>query len=411
MTTPAPGDDQAKSFSQDRRQSPPVPAEEGSDERSLFGLLAPLIDGFRFQDIFSARPRSKDFIETRAEYIAVRLRLMIFFYAIAVPLWTPADYLLLSPEHFNAMLIPKFLLTAVLLPLGLLALGKRTSNQIHVIFALTIAAAGLFYFVSMRILSQGAVEPSLAGYSFMPFMMVSMLGVFPLTLVYGVGLIVVIMTFYLGLEVSLGRLMTVDTANMLWVFFILGGISLWAQSSQLLMLLKLYRESTRDALTGLINRRVLIRRLATEIARVSAGGPAFSILMFDLDRFKRINDNYGHLTGDKVLKITASLLQKGVRKNDIVARFGGEEFVAVLSGFSSKEAIAVAERIRASCYATKITAPNGDVIQLSTSVGVTEHETGEAIEITLNRADEALYKAKETGRNRVVHGQSDRFGK
>ena len=119
----------------------------------------------------------------------------------------------------------------------------------------------------------------------------------------------------------------------------------------------------------------------------------------------------GHLTGDKVLKITAGLLQKGVRDDDTVARFGGEEFVAVLPGSGSEEAIAVAERIRASCYATKVTAPNGGVIQLSTSVGVTEYEAGEAIEITLNRADEALYKAKETGRNKVVHSQSDRFSK
>ena len=159
----------------------------------------------------------------------------------------------------------------------------------------------------------------------------------------------------------------------------------------------------------MINRRVLMKRLHNELVGVSHGKPTFCILMFDLDRFKRVNDNYGHMMGDEVLKTTANVLQNGLRENDIVARFGGEEFVAVLPGASSKIAIAVAERIRQACYATKVTAPNGDPIQLSTSVGVTEYEPGEAIEIALNRVDEALYKAKELGRNRVVHSQSEGF--
>jgi diguanylate cyclase (GGDEF)-like protein len=175
------------------------------------------------------------------------------------------------------------------------------------------------------------------------------------------------------------------------------------------MLLRLYRESTQDPLTGMINRRVLMKRLTTEIAHVSDGGSSFCILMFDLDRFKRINDKYGHLVGDKVLKATADILQKGLREHDIVARFGGEEFVAVLPGLKNGEAISIAERIRESCYGTKVMAPNGDGIQLSTSVGVTEYEAGEAIEVTLNRVDESLYEAKVMGRNRVVHRQSDGF--
>ncbi len=360
-------------------------------------------------DIISARHHSDDFLETRAGYIAVRVRFMAFFYAIAVPLWTPVDYLLFNAEHFYAMLVPKLLLTTVLVPLGLLTLRKRSSTGIHIIFALILLAAGMFYFASMWILSRGVAEPPLAGYSFMPFMMVSMLGIFPLTIGWGIALIAPILLIHLALVAALGQLMTINTVNMLWVFVTLAGISLWVQSSQLMMLLKLYRESTRDPLTGMINRRVLMKRLHNEMDRVRYGGAGFCLLMFDLDRFKRINDNYGHMMGDHALKITAELLQKGLRQHDIVARFGGEEFVAVLPATSATAAIAVAERIRGACYATKVSAPNGDAIQLSTSVGVTEYETGEAIELTLNRVDESLYKAKELGRNRVVHSQSDAF--
>ena len=227
----------------DKRQSMPVSAAEAvQDKRSKINFFAPFINRFELQDILNTRNHSADFIETRAEYIAVRVRFMAFFYAIAVPLWIPVDYLLLRPEHFSTMIIPKLLLTAFLLPLGLLTLRKLTSNQVHITFTLTILSAGMFYFVSMQILNQGGAEPLLAGYSFMPFMFVSMLGVVPLTLAWGVSLISMIMIIYLVLKASLGQLMTVDTANMLWVLFILGGISLWVQSSQLLMLMKLYRE-------------------------------------------------------------------------------------------------------------------------------------------------------------------------
>ncbi len=390
----------------ERRKSPAV-AENTTRKQSLFGMPFLLMNRFKLYDILSARQHSEDFIETRAEYILVRLRFMIFFYVIAVPLWTPIDYLFVSQEHFAHLTILKLLLSAALLPLGLLTLRRLSSIQVHVVFFLTILVAGMFYFASMWVLNQGAPEVPLAGYTLMPLMMVAMLGVFPLTVAWGVILIALTLVIYLGLQVTLGQLITLDTINMLWIFLILGGISLWIQASQQLMLLKLYRESTQDPLTGMINRRVLMKRLVTEIEQVSKGAPSFCILMFDLDRFKRINDNYGHLTGDEVLKTTATILQQELRGNDIVARFGGEEFVAVLPRTDLKLAIDVAERIRETCYVAKTTAPNGDEIPLRTSVGVTRYEAGEAIESTLNRVDEALYQAKETGRNKVVHRQSD----
>lgn len=393
---------------QDRRRPMPAPAEAAPQERSPFDFLTPFVRGFKPEDIISTRHHSDDFIETRAEYIALRLRFMAIFYAIAVPLWIPFDYLLLRPEHFGPMVIARLLLAGFLLPLGLLTLRRLTSWQVHAVLALTIIGPCVFYAAAMLILNQGVAEPPLAGYSFMPFLAIAMLGVFPLTLVWGIALTATVVLVHLGLAASQGQLMTTNTANDLWVFLMIGGISLWIQSGQLLMLLKLYRESTQDPLTGLINRRVLMKRLTAEIAHVSEGKRSFCVLMFDLDRFKRINDNHGHLTGDKVLRTTARLLQDGVREHDIVARFGGEEFVAVLPGSTSEEAIAVAERIRQRCQETTVAAPNGEGIQLSTSVGVTEYEAGEAVEATLSRVDDSLYKAKELGRNRVIHSQSNR---
>ena len=391
---------------QERRQSRPFAADDGERKRSVLAFFALFVSRFKLHDIVSAGQHSQDFIDTRAEYIVLRLRFMTAFYVIAVPLWTPIDYLLLSPEHFTAMMLPKAALIGFLVPLGLYSLRRLSNAQVHALLTLNIVAAGLYYVSSMLILSQGATENYIAGYSLMPFMMVSMLGIFPLTLSWGVALIATIAAIYLGAVAAQGQLLTAATANMLWVLFVLAGIALWVQASQLLMLMRLYRESTQDPLTGMINRRVLMKRLAVEIEHVTQGGPSFCIQMFDLDRFKRINDNHGHMAGDKVLKSMADALQKGLRKQDIVARFGGEEFVAVLPDCKGEDAVAVAERIRQSCHESRVAAPNGESIQLSTSVGVTEYEPGEAIEVTLNRVDEALYKAKELGRNRVVHSQS-----
>lgn len=331
---------------------------------------------------------------------------MTAFYIISVPLWIPIDYLLLSHEHYTAMIIPRLSLAAVLFPIWLFSLRKLTSTQVHIILVLNIIAAGMLYAASLLILNQGTAENLHAGYTLMPYMMISMLGIFPLTLDWGIALIAIVVGIYLGLAVLLGQLMTADTANFIWVLFVLSGISLWVQSSQLLMLMRLYRESTQDPLTGMINRRVLMKQLKSEIEHAVHSNQSFCIQMYDLDRFKRINDNYGHLIGDKVLQTAANLIQKGLRKHDIVARFGGEEFVAVLPDCRSADAVSIADRIRQNCYDTQVSAPNGESIQLSTSVGVTEYEKGEAIEITLNRVDELLYKAKELGRNRVVHSQS-----
>ena len=387
----------------DKRQTAPVAVESLPDKHFLLSLIRPYFKGLMLQDLISTLYHSEDFKRTRADYIVMRLRFLIFFYAAAILLWIPFDYLLLRPEHFVSMLLPRFLMTAFLLLLGRLTFRPLSSNQVHYILVLTFLAAGIFYFAIMQVLNQGVAEIPLAGYNLMPLLIVSMLGVFPLTLDWGMAIIAVVMVPFLGLETARGQLITAGTANLLWIFMMLGGVSLWVQSSQLLMLLRLYRESTLDPLTGLFNRRVLMRLLTSEIDQLGERKSTFSLMMFDLDRFKRINDNHGHLVGDKVLKTAALIIQHGLRAHDIVARFGGEEFVVVLPNCNTKEAVAIAERIRENCYSTHLTAPTGEDIQISTSVGVTEYVQGEAIEVTLNRVDEFLYKAKELGRNRVVY--------
>ena len=387
----------------DRRRRVTHPFEIASTAAfSLRELLRRFAPGFEPGDILSTRHHSQDFIDTRAEYIAYRVRFMTWFYAIAVPSWIPLDYLLVRPEHFAPLATIRLIMSAVLIGLGMVTLRKLTSRQVHVVLTLSIFVTCLFYTATMLTLQHGTADPPLAGYTSIPFLTVAMLGVFPLTLAWGCALIALVVAMTLGLYAFEGRLLTMGTLDELWVLVMVGGISLWIEAGQMLMLLKLYRESTQDPLTGLINRRVLIKRLRSLIEHRD-DEHSFCVLMFDLDRFKRINDKYGHLTGDIVLRTAADILRRGLRRNDIVARFGGEEFVAVLAGATSEGAIAVAERIRKEVASADLFASGGERLELSTSVGVTAHQAGETIDAMLNRVDGLLYKAKQLGRNRVVH--------
>lgn len=125
-----------------------------------------------------------------------------------------------------------------------------------------------------------------------------------------------------------------------------------------------------------------------------------SFLFFDIDHFKKINDTYGHDIGDEVLKKVAELLKKSLRVGDVVARWGGEEFVAILLGARESEAKKKAEEIR--LKVEEMTFENPADLKITISIGVAEFEIGKTFEDMVKHSDEALYRAKETGRNKVV---------
>lgn len=158
------------------------------------------------------------------------------------------------------------------------------------------------------------------------------------------------------------------------------------------------RLARTDALTGLANRRTLFEGLQREIARAERSAECLSVIIADLDHFKSINDQYGHVTGDLVLARTAAVFGSQLRPYDLAARYGGEEFVLLLPGISTEAASTVAERIRKDVAEIKIPeCPR----QITVSFGVASWMAGETPEGVVARADAALYNAKRTGRNRV----------
>ena len=163
-------------------------------------------------------------------------------------------------------------------------------------------------------------------------------------------------------------------------------------------------QARRDPLTGAFNRRAFAEFIGREWSRSVRYGCPFSVLMVDIDHFKQINDQHGHPAGDAVLFQLSTAAQAALRENDIWCRYGGEEFVALLPDTSLAQALAVAERIRASAAASSLALPNG-LLSVSVSIGVTERTAAHAQwEEFLAASDAALYQAKAAGRNCVVAG-------
>jgi len=164
---------------------------------------------------------------------------------------------------------------------------------------------------------------------------------------------------------------------------------------------KLMLRALTDPLTGVFNRRTFLDMSSKEEARARRRGTLTSVLMMDIDHFKRINDTYGHGVGDQVIKALAAVATKGLRPTDILARYGGEEFIVTLPETDGDVAQKVAERLRSSLEQAVVKADSVGDVRFTVSIGVATFATGVALADAMARADQALYRAKESGRNRV----------
>ncbi len=172
---------------------------------------------------------------------------------------------------------------------------------------------------------------------------------------------------------------------------------------------EMFERSVRDSLTGLYNRGYFLSEVGLLSSRSALHGLGLAILMVDVDHFKRINDTFGHDTGDRVLREVANILRSSMRGDDLVARFGGEEFVAALPVAAPDLAAERAERIRANLADRQIMV-GGKTICMTASIGVSYAPAGRphSVMAMISAADRGLYQAKSSGRDRVVFGVESR---
>ena len=355
------------------------------------------------EDILRCTGHSRDFSGSRAEYITVRLRLLSLAFALLALAWIPVDMLFIDEAALPAILALRLGFSAGFLGLALWSGQRQRLWAARLRLAGLVVIPAIFFIGSRQILGETGNEAGvLVGYSFLPFLMVALAGIFPLTLLEGVVYALTVGVVKVASEYYFGTLFDIHTLGQIWLLGLLAVIALWAELAQLHMLLALYREATRDALTGLVNRRPLTRWLEGELKRTRGEQRPLSLLLFDLDLFKKINDTHGHLAGDSVLARFAALLTERLPDPELAGRWGGEEFLAALPGLRADQAHEVAEAIRAACHQQLVESPEGESVRFTVSIGVAELREGESLGELLSRVDNGLYAAKAGGRDMVV---------
>ena len=343
-----------------------------------------------FFDILRARTHSKHFRQTRALYISNRVRSLSLILALLIPAWIAVDALYLPSSDLWTIAILRLLTGAACLGLAFWSKGSHDLKTSRYKLALLVLIPSLFHTATQVYLVSTSHDTIPAGYHFFPFLIISLGSIFPLTIFEGGFIASFITGLYILTELAVGDLFALDSLNDIWLLALLAMIAGCAALTH------------RDPLTGLANRRSIMDFLRREVEYSRSIGAPLSVILLDLDKFKRINDSYGHAVGDQVLCGFADMLIAQSRPQDLVGRFGGEEFLLILSATSGEVAKQIAERLRLECQHQQIGLDQNIILDYTTSAGVTSLQPGESIEEMMKRVDDALYNAKGGGRNQII---------
>lgn len=340
----------------------------------------------------------------RAALVQSRVRMVAAAFAVLTPLWIVIDVAVFAWPLWGELALLRVVASAAF---AALALGYRTRDDMRSAWAalsglLTIPT--LFFLISHPLLGgadvgspQAAVA---AGYAFLPFVMVAGLSVFPLTAREGAAFSLPLLAAYLYAGVT-GPILTPFPSYLgaAWLLSLLMVVATLAAMSQLHFMTQLVRQASHDGLTGAFSRRIGEELLRLQAASARRTGQPLSMTFVDLDHFKQINDRFGHEEGDKTLRSVAAALRDGLRGADILIRWGGEEFVVVMPNTDVKGAVGAMERLTVCGLGDR---PDGQ--KQTASVGVAELHRDRAgdWQALVDRADQRMYRAKQSGRNRIV---------
>jgi diguanylate cyclase (GGDEF)-like protein len=343
------------------------------------------------------------------EYILEKLKIKIYMFILPfVVLATGIGWFLDFFYSDNPLTLDSFLFPLLdiwlLFCLIYIFMTQRFPRTLEIIsFSIAIMIYFIWFANTMKFnIQEGSLSGGLGEFTnWVPFFFIVVFLIFDQKMGLFVSMVIFVTTVVIGLGMGLyfKQDFTLQTYDSLLQFYISNAVYILAlyylQRFKLAFIQKeaIQHLAHTDYLTNLPNRRLVEKRLNENSNR----GLDFSVILFDVDHFKKINDTYGHDIGDQVLKEFANLIQENIRDKDIVGRWGGEEFVIIANDLSGKQAVVFSDRLRKLIEETSLS----DNCRVTASFGVAEYRQKEKTKDVLKRADIALYMAKENGRNRV----------
>ncbi|HUW51572.1 MAG TPA: GGDEF domain-containing protein [Sulfuricella sp.] len=347
----------------------------------------------------------------RMSLISSRVRMVAALFAILTPLWTVIDLLVFAWPIWPQLAMMRVTASVAFAVLALSGGDKtKASNayrELGVLFAIPI----LFFVTSHSVLAhyqmQGAAEAIATGYAFLPFVMVAGLSVFPLTALEGFIYSLPILAVEIGVAVvGADGLDWSSHLGAVWLLLLIAAVSTMAGMSQLGFMMALVRQASRDALTGCFTRASGEELLEIQFNIARRNGAPLALAFMDIDDFKAVNDTHGHEAGDGVLANAVQAVHNALRGSDILARWGGEEFILVLPHTNLHEAIVVVERLRASGLGSR---PDGKPVTASFGIAESLADQAASWPDLVEIADKRMYAAKQSGKNRLVAGAPEAF--
>ena len=360
-------------------------------------------DQDHFDELVLTRRHSPLLERRRAMLITTRVRMVAAVFAIFTPLWIIIDLLVCDWPVWGWLAAMRIVATVAFAALALSFRGNDQIVRARLALALLLLIPALFVVASHLVLGHqgvtGVASVVATGYAFLPFVMVAGLAVFPVTALEGAAFATPLLAAHM-----IGALIGHNTFPMgtyigaAWLLLLLVSVGTLAGMSQIHFMMALVRQSCQDVLTHTYVRSVGEELLGLQHASALRNGTPLSIIFFDLDHFKPLNDTWGHDAGDEALTSAGRILIEELRGSDMVIRWGGEEFLMVVPQTDCDGALRVAQRILQRGLGNR---PDGK--PLTASVGIAElHSDGcQQWQEVVAVADGRMYRAKEAGRNRI----------
>lgn len=380
--------------------------DEAAPARRSFAahIFAPIkITWEQFIDLLVPFRHSTHIRRHAATVTISRVQLVAALFAVLVPTCSILDWFVFPWPEWAQMTAMRFASAMVFFALAWPWQSSKSRLQADAMLMAMLLVPPLFYLMSIRIISGLQLDPfamlATKLYALMPNIVLAGLAIFPLTAFEVLLFSIPAFAFaIIGYGMNGETMSLVIHGPELWLMVLVMGVAMFSGMSQLHYMAALVNRAMIDPLTGAYTRRSGGETLDLLFRLSALQNAPMSIAFFDLDKFKSINDTYGHDEGDKALKTLSDILKTGLRKGDVLVRWGGEEFVAILNNTDAEGARIVVQRLRDAGFGSR---PDGS--PMTASIGVAERivdnakDWPELIEI----ADQRMYQAKRTGRDRA----------